>query len=556
MGRYHFIRFLFLSFLFHQTRTSALFNLATLTYKLFTARTELEATKRTDIIEKRTSSISVSDKTVDTKYDEDEDFYLLSEFNDVIITESEYNQILLEIDELRNQILHAARSSSKKFEIIEQISNWRADQFNKFSLPWKTHFKTLNEIVLERDNAVYIPNSIVKEYLQFVIENVIISKKNTLKYRQIIYKTVNLLNSLIRTASNSDFFDLILKSVYFDLLEHQKLSIFNTFHSLLPEFSKSLDEFHDRKSKQKAFFKILKFYLKILNSLKPNFHDISAYKTPQIFVSFFELLPIYQALINEDSNYLNNFTQLKTTGNLNEKLKLVDFFLKESDFNNNFLITIPRALNKIRVFTIIKNIFFKQENLLSILNYCLTNEFIYIFELVLNYSYNDEVFFGTCVSLIKRFVITRKITISIYVVVLGACPNITAEVLDNILINHLTENPSRRDLNVPLIHAARKIILATENISKQSNWNMSERLKYILKHEKYEANDPSFFQAARIYLYRRFNIPFTNTKFTEDTAEEADWTEVIGFINFFIERECEKAKIDSKDVPKITTNDK
>jgi hypothetical protein len=549
MHRYQFglARLLLFSFLFHQSRGSFLFQIVSNGLK---------------VLNDRLISCQAGTEAATNVASEDESFNLVPEtIDDPIVCEQDYAILFNEILELKQSVITVNKSSSKKFEIIRRICDWRDNPHNKNAILLKEHFDVLIEILKERIRATHIPDSIITEYLTFLTENIIIFNRGTFKYAKILAYTVNLLSCIIRTAGSSDFLKLILYNVYLDLSEDLKLSLYSSYHKMLPEYSKYLDRFPNVQRRQQTYFRICEIYLVLLNYFPRN-PFIFSEKIPPIFTTFFHLLPIYKALMSSEKDRFDlslQYFQLRTFISLHEQLQIFNFFLKQTGFNNNFGASIKRVLHKLQVFAVLKDIFFQAEPLIYILQYCLDYGFLYIFELLLNYSNNDIVFVDTCICLLEKLLIGRDIQISLLAQLLSVCPRITVNVLDEILIILLNENSERRDLNVPIITAFRRIILATENISMDSsNWDMSEKLQnFIAQDANFSPRDPYFFQAARIYLQRCFGIPFSRTKFNEDVGEEVDWIEVIGFVNFFLNREWSLSRDNTLvHKPFVTTNHK
>lgn len=511
----------------------------------------------------RLSSCPPGTKPSENMAFEDESFSLVMDyFEDQIVCEEEYVTLYNEILELKHEIIKDRISYTKRVELIKRIGEWREDLGNKYAMLKKENFDALKEIFKERVRGTNIPNSIIMEYLTFIIENIINSNRATLKYSKIMILTVNLLIILIKTASSSEFLKFIINNIYLDMTsENQKKSLYSAYHQMLPEYSKYLEKFNVHKTRQEKFLEICDIYLVLLNYFPRN-DFIFSQKIPSIFMAFFHSLPIYKALISTERDCFDSSLmeiKLYPSINLYAYLQIFDFFLKQSDFNNNFSSSIERVLHKLRIFTIVKEIFFKNEPLLYVLKYCLDYELYYIFEFLLNYSDNDTEFFETCVRLLEKLLINHDIEISILSQIISVCPRITVHVLDRILIELMSENCDRKDLHVPTITALRRIILATENISSHTlNWDMSEELQsFITQDTKFNPKYPYFFNAARIYLQRRFNIPFSRTRFEKDFSEEVDWIEVIGFVNFFLDRESSLSnKISVEKQPVVTTTHK
>jgi hypothetical protein len=192
------------------------------------------------------------------------------------------------------------------------------------------------------------------------------------------------------------------------------------------------------------------------------------------------------------------------------------------------------------------------------LNYCLDKKLMFLFEFLLNFSENDTEFIETCYDLIERFMSNERYEIDVYSAVLAACPKMTMNDFDNILIKVLDVNPGLNDLNAQKFRGFRRILAAVDNISisNHTTWQMSESLINLIESDPFDAQDHYLYHSARIYLYRRFGIPFTCTTFEGDTCEDVDWVEVIGFANFFLEKEGFKAEMIRSDVPKIFTTEK
>ena len=540
---FHFIKFLFFSLLFHKLKTSNLFDFAFKNLRILNGiifKNQIEPI------------LSLNDDKI-------EDFGLITGSDDLIISRLEYEEVISSLNEFKIQIFLVLKSNTKKFQVIQLIEKWRDDPINKFALPcWKEHFHLLTKIFQERGKHFYIPNSIVKEYLNFIIEKVILPIKNSLKFNEIIDLIISLITLMMKNAGNTNFIDLILKEVHMDFNPNQIISLFNSFHEFLPRFSKSLNEIVG-KEKQKAFLRVLKIYLTIFNYFHNFKIEIFAlkrfHKVPPMFESFFDLLPIYQVLISETPDILNSIIinpNLATT----ECLGMFNFFLKETEFNNVFSSSIPRVLNKIQIFSYIKEILFNSNSLFYILNYSLDKGLIYIFEFLLNFTNDDDtILFDTCCALIQKFMTNKKYSISLYAAVLAVCPKITIAILDDLLMKLLSENKYRKDLNLDDIRGFRRIIAAAENIYNHSTtWEMSDGLIKILESDpSFDPKNHYFFQAARVYLYRKFGIPFTCTNFIGDTYEEVDWIEVIGFVNFFLERERAKHKMNQAGIHEISS---
>jgi hypothetical protein len=546
------IRFLFFSFLFNKLRTSNLFEFACQGLRLFGSglfKLQIEPGEE----------VRSSDNP-----DKIDEFTLITGSDRNLISEIEYERIISMIKQLKNQILNVNRSSdSIKIEIIERIEGWRDDPINRFALPWKEHFEVLTEIFRVRGNQFYVSNSITKEYFEFIFENILIPSKGkgSIKHSEILDKIVGLLTLMMKNVNNIIFIDLILKEVRNDLSKHQILTLFNDFHQVLPHYAQSLKRM-DGKYKQKGFLSILTIYLKFFNHFHvQNSRNIYALKqcnpVPSIFKTFFELLPIYHALISENLNFLKNFRSIYNL-RCHESLGIINFYLKQTDFNNVFNHSIQRVSNKINIFKMVKDVLFPDFNLFSILNYCLDKKLMFLFEFLLNFSENDTEFIETCYDLIERFMTNKRYEIDVYSAVLAVCPKMTMNDFDNILIKLLDVNPGRNDLNVQEIRGFRRILAAVDNISISNHptWQMSESLINLIESDPFDAHDHYLYHSARIYLYRRFGIPFTCTTFEADTAEDVDWVEVIGFANFFLEKEGVKAEMIRSDVPKIFTTEK
>lgn len=503
------------------------------------------ATERTSIVTATTSSI--------------DDFSIITGSEHHILTEIEYEQIVTIIKDFKSQVLLVQKSNSKKFQIIEKIEKWRDDPINKFAVPWMEHFEVLYHLFQERGNQIYIANSILKEYLDFIFEKILTPSKGKVRHQEILDKFVSLFSLMIRNTSNIIFIDLILRQVHKDFSDHQVMSLFSNFHQLLPHYANHLQSI-EAKEQQNSFSKILKVYLTYFNYFhhrkSRNIYAIRrCFHVPGIFVAFFELIPIYHAFISETTKVLNYLGSISNLESL-EIIGIINFFLEQTKFNNVFGSSVPAVLNKINIFAIIKDIIFSQYALLDILTYCLDYSLMYVFEFILIFSNENAEFFETCLALIERFMTNKKYDIDVYAAVLAVCPRITLEDLDKILMKLLDANPDRKDLDITNIRGFRKIIAAVDNIPNSPIWQMSDTLIKMIESDTYDSKDHFFYHAARIYLHRRFGIPFSCTRFTDDTSEEVDWVEVIGFINFFLEREGMKAKMKRSDIPKISTTHK
>lgn len=126
------------------------------------------------------------------------------------------------------------------------------------------------------------------------------------------------------------------------------------------------------------------------------------------------------------------------------------------------------------------------------------------------------------------------------------------------------------NLSIPydLIRNFRVLIMVTEAVSfpKQSpilppkgashalaaiSWPFPEPLlNYFLTEDaKTDSKSPFLLLAGRIYLVRQFGIPFAETIMTQPPKEEVTWTEILGFVNSFLEK---IGSMRGLEVPKVS----
>ena len=185
----------------------------------------------------------------------------------------------------------------------------------------------------------------------------------------------------------------------------------------------------------------------------------------------------------------------------------------------------------------------------KILIYCLVKKCKVVYESFLIYTEPGPELVQALFKLLGHIIVNKaygeKFGISVYASIVAVCPEITLEVFDDFLMKFIDQssNFTSAELNTYMIKSFKRLILAAGSIDSSVTWNMSERFIQFLQVDTFDPKESHLFQAGRIYLQKRFGIPFSLTEIDENSAEDVTWREVIGFVNLILERESVKAGV-------------
>lgn len=484
----------------------------------------------------------------------DEEFTVImtSDLQTTVIKESDYSKMVSEIEYLKYHILEVGESIENMIHVLALLDRWQDGNSLNLHLCWKEHFKSLTELIKARENLKYIPNSIVSTYLHYICSNVLIDPIS----EDVIERTIFLIEDMILAATKPSIIEILLKIIYTRISNRQIFTLFNSCHIILNKFS-SRKEILSQSMRRFSIKKTSSIYLLLLKYFdldSVSFRKLKYMNPPNRDVMpFLEIvLPYYRSFLFVPT-ILDSFPSkevLFRRGKVNSYLEILDFFIKSSNFNNNFMQPIEIIQRKERFFHKIAKIFFQELSIIKLLLYSLDNNLKYLYEAALIYSEKNSEFYSLIENFLKFVICTDNAFISVHSSLLAVFPKskLNSEFFDKLLIEVISEK--RIFENASSVKSLRRIIRAVESIDENSSyWNASNKLFHIVQTDDHQPACPQLLEAARIFLFKNFNIPFSETSIKFDVAEEADWTDLIGFINMILERECRK--INLEHCPKI-----
>jgi hypothetical protein len=306
----------------------------------------------------------------------------------------------------------------------------------------------------------------------------------------------------------------------------------------------------------------------------------SRHPESRIFTAFLDLMPLYSLIISNSRSHAQIMHRLD---NICFEVKVerfwywkfIDVLLQKSRFVNNFNCSPKRPAEKGEIFMRIIANMGKNLHLIELLEYSVNNRLFYMFEALLIFSPKDEYFYLNVVGYLKKILIKRRTPLFVYMVLISNCPEINEGLLDELIVECFAVESNRGSFNAYSIYCMKRIIRAIESIPENLStspiiWNMSDSLLLLLHehsqpvrfrnrrgtHDEFDPKEENFYYAAQILLSRHFDIPFCRTNFQHNFAEEVDWSEMIGFVNFMLEREAQSFKVDIEYIPIFSTNNK
>ena len=498
------------------------------------------------------------DNPIQTQVQEiDEEFGVINEF-DVSVTLSEmvFGNISDEVRNFREKVVRVEKSFRRRTELIDTLITWQRDPENRFAILWIEHFQTIALIISLRSKGVYIPNSILIEYLVFFADCIVNSNSKSPIFRTILNKSVGILLKLIAKATSSDIIQLYLSRIFPHLGDEHRLLIFQSCHSIIKFVGDEIVVLKEP-ARKRILLHVFKIYLLVLRFFDISLEELKSFchsfKPQAVMVPFIDLVLLYRIfalLPTVNRNLIKTFV-LKCHGPFYKYTNFLNFLLKETEFTQ-----VDVIVHKQEIFKRIREIFFDSHNLFDILLFCLDNDLNVIYEALLIYSEKDFELFDTLLKLLRHIMVERKhyCNISVYASIVATFPEITVGCLDQFLISYLDDPESgKRKINGYMLKSFRMLILAAESINSSSTWNMSNAFLEHLKSVQFDSKHAHLLQAGRIYLQVRFGIPFSLTAVTDDVHEEVSWIEVIGFVNLILEKEARQVGLEK--VPKIRTDE-
>lgn len=491
----------------------------------------------------------------------DEDFSVILGKGDgaLLVSEKSFDEILREIKDLREKIVSIGKSSTEKYAALQKIYEFNDDSTKLFISAWREHFVTLAAIIKARGTNVFIPNSILVAYLQFVTSKVIHSDASTMVMTDQVHFIIR---EMVRTATKAEIIEIILKPTCSWFFYRQKISLLEAAHLLLRDFSLTSVKLDQVKLKN-TVPRVYSIFLLLLKYLEIDINSFNQVKLkfppPPLFGPFVELvMPFYPALLHairnqETIDHLDLRTFTYKGPEPEEILKVLDFFIKQTDFNDNFMKSSAEIQRKSRLFHKIRRYLFRDEILINVLSYCVDHKLKNLYESLLIYSARGPEFTEAVYNLLRVFLISGLKGISYYATILAVSPQMTVEIFDELLIDVISRTNGKIRIDAEMPKGFRRMILALKSIDASIYWDMSPELLEMIQTDP-SSRDPKeldFYHLARVYLFRFHGIPFNRTMIKEDICEDVHWSEMIGFINLILEKECKRAGID--DIPKILT---
>lgn len=462
-----------------------------------------------------------------------------------LISEKSYEEIIEEIKDLRSKLLSVGKSGVLKYELLQKIYDLFDDQTEKYEGPRKQHFTTLNLLIRARCNSEYIPNSLFKAYLQYVSSKIL--APNVEKEEETRDGAFAVIHFMIRYANNPEYIEILLKNVAFHLNLRQRLFLFEACHGMFREYAYSEHKI-PREKRSKAIERPYSIYLLLLKYFdlgKNSFERLKGkFITPSSFIAFIDVvLPFYRALLLKEPRYgQQEFPAINYKGsNSDQMIRVLDFFIKKSDFNNNFMVPESTLETKRQLFRKISFAFFQDADLLTVLHFCIENGLKHLYEAELIFTEKGADFTSIVLNLIEIFIKAGRMKISYFASLLAHCPDMTVESLDANVRDWASEYKTDIFLDSPMIKGLKRFIKALESLDSNSRqWEMSPGYLALVQSDSHNPKDMDLLQLGRIYLLRYHGVPFCRTVIHDDISEDADWVEMIGFINFILERESKR----------------
>ena len=491
----------------------------------------------------------------------EEEFIVINNVN-VYLThpEHDYEEIYDEVIQFRRKIINEGYLDHKRMEIFDKLRKWQLDPENKFAIPWKEHFLTINQIINERSNKVYIPNGILIDYLIFLAENIVKVNHGSLIFKQIRERCVLLMKKMIFLGTPSFIIQVFLDRIHHYIREEDRIPLFQACHNLMNQAANELSEMKGP-NRTKTLRHILKIYLAILRRFDITYKELRSFyvftRPRTILIPFIDLIMFYRVLLWLPTANQQNFRAYVLARKdrdrfFPEYIKTLNFLFKESEFTNNFASSLERIDARRETLKKIKEIFFDNVPPISILLYCLDNGLTHVYEAFLVYTKFGPKLHETMFKLLQHIIVSDKYDISVYTSILATYPDITLELLDTFLMKFIEYHGNENiKLNEQMLKSFRRLILATGSINSSTTWNMSEEFLHYIQTDTFDPKEPHLLQAGRIFLFLNFGIPLTSTEIYENSAEEVTWREVIGFVNIILERESKKSGL--TPIPQIHT---
>lgn len=483
------------------------------------------------------------------KIEQEGDFAVIVEDRNgaFLVSEKTFEEIIAEIKDLRCKLLAVDRSEVLKCELLQKIYDLYDDQSEIFADSRKEHLITLDLIYKARNDLKYIPNSIFRAYLHFVATRIVLP--HVANDVEVCDGVFFIINKMIRRAHNPENIEILLKVAALHFSLNQRVFLFECCHLMFREYAQSQSKIPERNRKV-AIERPYSIYLMLLNyfDLSLDSFEMLKMRVPPhpLFKSFFEIvLPYYRTLLLINLGVKSMTFPIISYRELDsyEMITVLDFFIKNSYFNNNFLVSKKTFEFKKRVFQKIRYAFFQNEHLLKIILFIVESKLKNLFESVLIYSERGSDFTCTILNLIEIFIRTRKMGISYFASLLANCPDITVETLETNVRDWSSELKTTVFIDLPIIKSIKRLIVAIESmesIERTSYWDVSPEYLELIRSDSHDPRDFDLIQAGRIYLLRAHGIPFSNSKVHEDVSEDADWLDMIGFVNIVLDRECKK----------------
>ena len=344
----------------------------------------------------------------------EEEFIVINDLN-VYLThpEHDYEEMYDEVIQFRKKIIYVGYSDQQKAEILDKLQKWKLDPENKFSIPWKEHFLTINQIINERSSKIYIPNGILIDYLIFFAENIVKFNHGSLIFKQIRERCVLLMKKMISLGTPSFIIQVFLNRVHQYIREDDRITLFQACHSLMNQAANDLSQMKEP-SRTKSLRHILRIYLTILRYFDITYKELRSFyvfsRPRTILIPFIDLIMFYRVLLCLPTANQQNFRAYVIARQdrdlfFPEYIKTLNFLLKESEFTNNFTSSLERIDSRRETLNKIKEIFFDNVPLISILLYCLDNGLAHVYEAFLVYTKFGPKLHETMFKLLQHIIV-------------------------------------------------------------------------------------------------------------------------------------------------------
>ena len=275
-----------------------------------------------------------------------EEFSVVNEVGDggsIILTESDFRLVFEEINYFREKVVSVGKSFHERNEMMKILVHWQTDPLNRFSIHWKEHYTTIYLIIYERSRDVFIPNSILTEYLLFFAENVVNCNGGSFVFKQIIDRSVQLLKSMIMYATRPSIIQVFLNRIHYHLREEHRIPIFQACHGLLNSIAGETSLMYEEPFRAKLLNRAFRIYFTILRYFDISVLELRSFyriiKPHPIIAPFVDLIIFYRVfkmLPSVNFDCIHTFPLNFSDISLVDYIKALNFILKETEFTNNF----------------------------------------------------------------------------------------------------------------------------------------------------------------------------------------------------------------------------